>query len=77
MSSLHEDIPNECKSYATVRDALLRRRDSNKHDHAIAFKGMNAGQALSAMAARERGHLNPNQIQRRFTNRKPSDGRVW
>lgn len=77
LSNRDEDIPQECKSYASVRETLLHRRDSNKHDHAIAFQGMNTGQALSAMAARERGHLNPSQIQRRYTNRKSSDGRVW
>ena len=72
-----QKIPNECKEFASVREELIRRRDSNRHDHAIAFEGMNSGQALSAMAAREQGHLNPCQVQRRFTNRRPSDRRVW
>ena len=76
ISSLN-DIPQEYKQYSSICEALLRRRDSNKHDYAIAFEGMSSGQALSAMAAREKGHLNPIQIQRRFTNRKPSDRRVW
>ena len=72
-------IPKECKEYPIIRESLIRRRDSEKHDLAVAFEGMHVGQAVSAMAARERGHLNPCQIQRRFTNRnrKPSDRRVW
>lgn len=74
LSSVNEHIPQECRKYQSVREALIRRRDS---DHAVAFKGMHSGQAVSAMAARERGHLNPCQIQRRFTNRKASDRRVW
>lgn len=78
IASLRDDqIPKECKEYANVREAIIRKRDSNKHDHSIAFEGMHSGQALSAMAAREKGHLNPIQIQRRYTNRNPSDRRVW
>jgi hypothetical protein len=68
-------IPSECKQYQCIRDTLtLKRRET---EMAVAFAGMPSGQALSAMAARERGHLNPNQIKRRYTNRKPSDRRVW
>ena len=74
ISNVNEHMPQECRKYQSVREALIRRRDS---DHAVAFKGMHSGQAVSAMAARERGHLNPCQIQRKFTNRKASDRRVW
>jgi hypothetical protein len=71
-------LPQECKQYTSVREELIRRRrDSNRHDDSIAFKGMNSGQALSAMAARKNGHLNPCQVQRRLTNRRPSDRRIW
>ena len=72
-------VPKECKEYLIIRESLICMRDSEKHDHAVAFEGMHAGQAVSAMAARERGHLSPCQIQRRFTtkDRKPSDRCVW
>mmetsp|Transcript_10749 Transcript_10749/g.15676 ORF Transcript_10749/g.15676 Transcript_10749/m.15676 type:complete len:94 (-) Transcript_10749:399-680(-) len=68
------DVPKECKEYSAVL-AVLLKRDSNRSDDAIAFEGMHPGEALAAKAARERGHLNPSQIQRRMTNRNSK--RVW
>ena len=62
-------LPPECEQYQDVKVAL-QRKNSNKSDHAIAFQGMPAGEAAAAMAARERGHLNHAQIQRRLTTGK-------
>jgi hypothetical protein len=54
---------------------MVRRRESKRSAQAVAFEGMTPAEAASAIAARERGHLNPMQIQRRMTNRKSN--RVW
>mmetsp|Transcript_17460 Transcript_17460/g.21315 ORF Transcript_17460/g.21315 Transcript_17460/m.21315 type:complete len:99 (-) Transcript_17460:371-667(-) len=75
ISRNNEAIPVECNQYEIIREELIS--SDSKHDHAIAFEGMNCGQALSAMAARDRSHLNPNQIQRRYTNRNSDSRRVW
>lgn len=70
----HNEIPRACKEFASVIK-IIQRLNSNRSDHAIAFEGMNNGAAQAAMHARQMGHLNPMQIQRRMTNR--SSSRVW
>jgi hypothetical protein len=60
-------LPAECQKYPNVLKSL-KRRDSNKSDHAKAFQGMSPHEMTAAMAARERGHLNHAQIQRRLTS---------
>ena len=67
-------LPDECSAFADVK-AALQRKNSNKHDQAIAFQGMNPGEAAAAMAARDRGHLHHAQIQRRLTSDKSR--RLW
>lgn len=67
-------LPSECKKYEEVVVAL-QRKNSNRSSHAIAFQGMNAGEAAAAAAARERGHLHHAQIQRRLTNSK--NRKLW
>lgn len=59
-------LPRECEQYQEVKVAL-KRKNSNKESHAIAFQGMGPAEAAAAMAARERGHLHHAQIQRRLT----------
>mmetsp|Transcript_8987 Transcript_8987/g.16303 ORF Transcript_8987/g.16303 Transcript_8987/m.16303 type:complete len:115 (+) Transcript_8987:79-423(+) len=59
-------LPSECQKFPNVLKSL-KRRDSNKSDHAKAFQGMSPHEMAAAMAARERGHLNHAQIQRRLT----------
>lgn len=59
-------LPRECEQYQEVKMAL-KRKNSNKESHAIAFQGMGPAEAAAAMAARERGHLHHAQIQRRLT----------
>lgn len=68
------EVPDECKEFASVI-TIIRRRDSTRSDHAIAFQGMAPGDMYAAMHAREKGHLNPTQIQRRMTHRHHT--RVW
>jgi len=62
-------LPRECEQFQEVKVAL-QRKNSNKDSHAIAFQGMSPGEAAAAASARERGHLNNAQIQRRMTNSK-------
>lgn len=61
-------LPKQCQKYDKVVKAL-QRRDSNRSDQAKAFAGMSPHDMSNAMAARERGHLNHHQIQRRLTTR--------
>mmetsp|Transcript_10875 Transcript_10875/g.19880 ORF Transcript_10875/g.19880 Transcript_10875/m.19880 type:complete len:127 (-) Transcript_10875:517-897(-) len=68
-------LPPECKQYPSVLQTL-QRTNSNRSDHAVAFAGMSPGEAQAAMAAREKGHLNPVQIQRRLTH-KSNSRRQW
>jgi len=72
--SKNTDVPYECKQFSSVNE-ILRKRDSNRTDHAIAFEGMSPQDAHDAMAAREKGHLSPIQIKRRMTN--TSHTRIW
>ena len=72
--TLVNKVPNECKDFSSVM-AIIRRREETQSNHARAFEGMTPGEAQAAMAAREKGHLNPMQIQRRMTNR--NSRRVW
>ena len=72
--SKNTDVPYECEQYPSVKE-ILRKRDSNRTDHAIAFEGMSPQDAHDAMAAREKGHLSPIQIKRRMTN--TSHTRIW
>jgi hypothetical protein len=60
-------FPSECKRFPDIVSEL-RRRNSDKSDHAIAFAGMSAGEQVAAMAARESGHLAHAQVQRRLTS---------
>jgi len=68
------DVPHECKQFSSVKE-ILRKQDSNRTDHAIAFEGMSPQDAHDAMAAREKGHLSPIQVKRRMT--KTSHTRIW
>jgi hypothetical protein len=61
------NVPTECKQFPKIL-ADLKRRNSDRHNHAIAFEGMSAGEAAAAMAAREKGQLYHAQIQRRLTS---------
>eukprot|EP00521_Asterionellopsis_glacialis_P005721 CAMPEP_0195262180 /NCGR_PEP_ID=MMETSP0706-20130129/9609_1 /TAXON_ID=33640 /ORGANISM="Asterionellopsis glacialis, Strain CCMP134" /LENGTH=122 /DNA_ID=CAMNT_0040316227 /DNA_START=270 /DNA_END=635 /DNA_ORIENTATION=- len=63
----HETLPTECLQFPDLVSSL-KRRNSNKSDHAKAFDGMSAKEASAAMAAREKGHLSHAQIQRRLTS---------
>jgi hypothetical protein len=60
-------LPRECQQFEEVKVALQRKL-SNRHAQSVAFQGMHAGEAAAAAAARERGHLNHAQIQRRLTS---------
>lgn len=70
---LADDVPEQCKEFSSIK-ALLKKRESN-HDDTIAFAGLSPGEIAAARAARQQGHLNPAQIQRRMTNRGST--RVW
>lgn len=59
-------LPKECHVYPKVINQI-KRRNSNKSDHAKAFAGMSPSEMAAAMAARERGNLHHAQIQRRLT----------
>jgi len=72
--TFNSEVPHKCKEYASVM-ALIRKKESNRSQCAVAFEGMTPSEAQAAMAARERGHLNPHQIQRRMTHRNST--RVW
>lgn len=62
-------LPVECARYEEV--ALeLRRRNSDKSNHAIAFKGLSGPQAAYYSSARQNSGLNPARLQRRMTNPK-------
>lgn len=62
-------LPTECNQFEEVK-VMMQRKNSNRDSHAVAFQGMSAGEAASAMAAREKGKLNHAQIQRRLTTSK-------
>lgn len=62
-------LPTQCREFEDIQ-AALQRKNSNRADQALAFQGMLPGQAASAMAQRDRGHLNHGQIQRRMTSSK-------
>ena len=68
-------LPDECQQFNQVKEAL-QRRNSNPSSHAIAFQGMNPGEAVSAMAARDKGNLHHAQIQRRMTS-GGKQKRIW
>mmetsp|Transcript_19939 Transcript_19939/g.29408 ORF Transcript_19939/g.29408 Transcript_19939/m.29408 type:complete len:94 (+) Transcript_19939:289-570(+) len=72
--SAEANVPQECKHFDNVM-IMVRRRESIRSAQSVAFEGMSPGEAHAAMAAKERGHLNPMQIQRRMTNR--TSNRVW
>jgi len=67
-------LPDECSAFPDVKLAL-QRKNSNRHNQAIAFQGMNPGEAAAAMKARDHGHLHHAQIQRRLTSEKSR--RLW
>ena len=60
-------FPDECKKYPGLVTEI-RRRNSDKTNHAIAFAGMSAGEQAAAMAARNKGQLHHAQVQRRLTS---------
>ena len=62
-------LPKDCQKFPTVIKKL-QRRNSDRSNHAKAFAGMSPGDMAAAMSARERGHLNHAQIQRRLTSRR-------
>jgi hypothetical protein len=62
-------LPAGCNQFEEIKIAM-QRKNSNRSSHAIAFRGMSAGEATAAMAARERGQLNHAQIQHRLTASK-------
>jgi hypothetical protein len=62
-------LPAACNQFEEVK-IMLQRKNSDRSSHAIAFQGMSPGEAASAMAAREKGHLHHAQIQRRLTTSK-------
>jgi hypothetical protein len=66
-------LPRDCEQFEDIKIAL-QRKNSNRENHAIAFAGMNAGEAAAAMSARDKGLLHHAQIQRRMTNQKP---KLW
>ena len=63
-----KDLPAECLKHADIAKSLHKQKSTSKDDYAIAFQGMQAGSAMSAMSARSKGQLNNAQIQRRYTN---------
>ncbi len=67
--SVEAYVPQECKRFDNVM-VMVRRRESVRSARSVAFEGMSPGEAHAAMAAMEKGYLNPMQIQRRMTNRK-------
>lgn len=60
-------IPPECSKFPTILSDV-KRRNSDRHNHAIAFAGMSPGEQAAAMKARESGRLNDAQIKRRLTS---------
>lgn len=62
-------LPTECKQFEDVK-LMMQRKNSNRSNQAVAFAGMAPGEAAAAMAARDKGHLNHAQIQRRLTTSK-------
>jgi len=69
-------LPQECKKYPDVF-AELKRRNSDRHEHTIAFAGMSPGEKAASMAARERGALSQAQIKRRLTSPKDKESSWW
>lgn len=69
-------LPHECQKYPDVLQTL-QRRDSNRHDHSIAFAGMSPGEKVAAMAAREKGALSQAQIKRRMTSSHDRHSSWW
>ena len=66
-------LPAQCQEFADIKVALQRK--NSKQDQVIAFQGMHAGEAASAMAARDHGQFHHAQIQRRMTNTK--NRKLW
>ena len=60
-------LPYECERFDDVA-MELKRRNSDRSNHAIAFKGMSGPEVASFSAARSHGSLNHAQLVRRMTN---------
>ena len=60
------EVPPDCKKYPTVL-ATVKRRNSDKSLHAVAFEGLSPGSAANAIAARQQGRPSHAQFQRRLT----------
>lgn len=62
-------VPKECEMFQEIK-IELQRRNSSHENQAIAFQGMDAGEAAAARAAREHGGLYGAQLQRRMTSER-------
>ena len=60
-------LPTECERFEDVT-MELKRRNSDRSNHAIAFKGLSGPEVASFRAARKNGSLNSAQLQRRMTS---------
>lgn len=67
-------MPQACLEFEDVKVAL-QRKNTNRESHAIAFKGMSAGEGVAARVARDHGSLHHAQIQRRMTSQ--SKNKNW
>lgn len=62
-----KDLPKECFEHKDIVARFQRR--PTKSENSIAFEGMGSAGAAAA-SARQKGHENYAQIQRRYTNRR-------
>jgi len=77
MSKAFQDspLPLECERYDEIKVAMQRRNTDPKSQDAI-YAGMSHGDRVNAVLAREQGHLNHHQIQRRMTT-STRKNKVW
>ena len=59
-------LPLDCERFEVALE--LKRRNSDRSNQAIAFKGLSGPEAESFRVARSNGVLNHAQLQRRMTN---------
>lgn len=69
----HDSMPQECRSFASIREAMK----NNKQEEVNPFAGMAGGQALAAQSARAGGRLNQAQIMRRMSSRARPKDKSW
>jgi hypothetical protein len=60
-------LPVSCLKHLDAPPSASLQRQDSRHDNAIAFEGMSAGEKESAMSSRDRGMAHQAKLQRRMT----------